>query len=172
AVPGAVHSVTGGQPCVADERREHYQTCGHYGVVSWRATCGTVSASLAHDNGPGNVADPRQIWLDSDPIILPKPTDRLVCRIISTDETWHRPFTTLELGSLQSWIIPEEVFSFDSATGMWLVNEEYSDFALRGRSDAVNREWIGNMVPPKAAQAMAEEILETLMLARLGETFT
>lgn len=55
---------------------------------------------------------------------------------------------------------------------MWLVNEEYSDFALRGRSDAVNREWIGNMVPPKAAQAMAEEILETLMLARLGETFT
>lgn len=172
-IPGAVHSVTGGQPCVADERREHYQTCGHYGVVPWQNHAGVVSASIAHDNGPGNVADPRDglIFCASSEVAeikLPTAKERLVCRIISTDETWHRPFTTLELAALQSLIIPEEVFDLNHATGAWSVIQ---DFELGGKSDSTRREWIGNMVPPLAAEAMAEEFGEAVLLARLGETF-
>lgn len=45
-------------------------------------------------------------------------------------------------------------------------------FELEGSSDAQKREWIGNAVPSAAAQGMAEEIGEALLLARLGETFT
>lgn len=161
--------VGSGAPSVADARREHYQTCGHYGVVSWAAAAGVVSATIGHDNGAGSVADPRDVALAVPPVELPQPKERLVCRIISTDDTWHRPFTTLELAALQSLIVPEEVFEFDAGAGRWLVNQE---FELGGRSDAARREWIGNMVPPLSATAIAEEIGEALLLAHLGETFT
>lgn len=160
--------VGSGAPSVADARREHYQTCGHYGVVPWVDYSGTVSASISHDNGPGNVADPRDVSIEGERLGLPEPKERLVCRIISTDGTWHRPFTTLELAALQSLIIPEEVFDYDAHAGEWRVLE---DFELGGTSDSTRREWIGNMVPPKSAQSIAEEIGETLLLARMGETF-
>jgi hypothetical protein len=99
------------------------------------------------------VADPREP--DADEIeALPQPHERLVARIIARDDTWHRPFTTLELAALQSLFDPEEAFE------------------LEGGSDAMKREWIGNAVPSAAAQGMAEEIGEALLLARMGETFT
>ncbi len=61
--------------------------------------------------------------------------------------------TTLELAALQSLIEPEEYLELD------------------GLSDQAWRERIGNAVPPDAAQAIAEVMGTTLMLAETGETF-
>lgn len=125
------HSVTGGQPCVADRRAG--------------AALGTACSSQT----------------------LPSPDDRLVCRIIAPDGTWHRPFTTLDLGALQSLFDPEEVF-FEEG-GVWHCREA---FDLASASDVTKREWIGNAVPGASATGMAETIGETLLLAEQGETFT
>lgn len=120
-----------------------YLTNGHYGVVQWDAHSGAVSAAAGHDNGRWSVADPR----------LPEPTAQLVCVIRASDGTWHRPFTTFELAALQSLVDPEE------------------HLELQGLSDQAWRERIGNAVPPAAAQAIAEEIGRTLLLAWTGQTF-
>ena len=95
-----------------------------------------------------------------------KPEDRLVCRIVALDNTWHRPFTTLDLASLQSLFDPEELFYQDE--GVWRCRQ---DFDLVGGSDVMKREWIGNAVPGAAATGMAETIGETILLAEQGETF-
>jgi site-specific DNA-cytosine methylase len=169
-IPAGVHSVTGGQPCVADVRREHYQTGGHYGVVAWQQSAYAVSGSACHDNGFNSVADPRIIFSASnevEEIKLPEPNDRLVCRIIATDGTWHRPFTTLDLGALQALLDPEEIF-YQDGDGVWQCR---IPFDLVGASDVTKREWIGNMVPGDAATGMAETIGETILLAEQGETF-
>jgi site-specific DNA-cytosine methylase len=151
-----------------DAQREHYQTGGHYGVVSWQQTGYSVSGSACHDNGFNSVADPRLISGASDEvekIKLPAPEDRLVCRIISTDQTWHRPFTTLDLAALQSLFDPEEAFGYEG--GLWFAR---TGFDLDAKSDVTKREWIGNAVPGAAATGMAETIGETIILARIGET--
>lgn len=160
-------SVTGGQACVADARREHYQTGGHYGVVAWEQTGYAVSGSACHDNGFNSVADPREAAPEAEAIVLPKPEDRLVCRIVALDGTWHRPFTTLDLASLQSLFDPEELF-YQDRDGVWRCREV---FDLEGGSDVMKREWIGNAVPGAAATGMAETIGETILLAGQGETF-
>jgi len=72
---------------------------------------------------------------------------------LAPDGTWHRPFTTLELAALQSLVDPEEQLELD------------------GLSDSAWRERIGNAVPPAAAQAIAEVMGRTLLLAWSGETF-
>lgn len=123
---------------------DNYLTNGHYGVVAWDGTSGAVSSAASHDNGRWAVADPR----------LPAPGDRLVCTIRALDDTWHRPFTTLELAALQSLVDPEEKLELD------------------GLSDQAWRERIGNAVPPAAAQAIAEEMGRTLLLAWTGQTFS
>lgn len=166
----AGHSVTGGQPCVADARREHYQTGGHYGVVDWNQTAYAVSGSACHDNGFNSVADPREAELDDAPLSLPKPDERLVCRIIATDGTWHRPFTTLDLGALQALFDPEEIFSAEE-TEAGTVWHAITPFDLEGASDVTKREWIGNMIPGASATGMAETIGETILLAEQGEGF-
>lgn len=120
-----------------------YLTGGHYGVVGWDQPTGAVSAAAGHDNGRWSVADPR----------LPAANDKLVAIIRALDGTWHRPFTTLELAALQSLIEPEEYLELD------------------GLSDQAWRERIGNAVPPDAAQAIAEVMGTTLLLAESGETF-
>lgn len=165
-IPAGVHSVTGGQPCVADPRREHYQTGGHYGVVDWAQTAYAVSGSACHDNGWNSVADPREALFEGETLALPKPEDRLVCRIVALDGTWHRPFTTLDLGALQSLFDPEELFFQDGET--WQCRQT---FDLLGGSDVTKREWIGNAVPGQAATGIGETIGEAIILARLGETF-
>ena len=116
---------------------------GHFGVVPWDAASGAVSAAAGCDNGQWSVADPR----------LPEQTDRLVAVIRALDGTFHRPFSTLELGALQSLVDPEE------------------HLELEGLSDAKWRERIGNAVPPDAAQAMAETIGRTLLMAWSGTGF-
>lgn len=134
------------------EAREGYSTQGHYGVVKWAEPVCAVPAYAHHDRGSWSVADPRD--QDGEPApALPQPNDRVVARIIARDNTWHRPFTTLELAALQSIFDPGEVFN------------------LEGGSDQMKREWIGNAVPSAAARGMAETIGETLLLAASGETF-
>lgn len=144
-------STTGqGAFAVADPRsgmdagRSAYLTGGHYGVVPWETAAGAVSASACHDNGRWSVADPRP---------MPAPADKLVCRIVAEDGTWHRPFTTLELAALQSLVDPEEQLELD------------------GLSDQAWRERIGNAVPSAAGEAIAHVMGETLLLAWSGETF-
>lgn len=164
------HSITGGQPCVADPRRDAYQTGGHYGVVGWGQTGYAVNGSASHDNGWNSVADPREALFDCDPILLPKPDDRLTCRIIATDGTWHRPFTTLDLAALQALLDPEEVF-YQEETEYGVEWRARTPFDLIDGSDVTKREWIGNMVPGAAAAGMAHTIGETILLADMGETF-
>ncbi|MGN5479484.1 DNA methyltransferase [Cupriavidus basilensis] len=84
---------------------------------------------------------------------LPAADDKLVAIIRALDGTWHRPFTTLELAAIQSLIEPEEYLELD------------------GLSDQAWRERIGNAVPPEAAEAIAEVMGTTLLLAETGETF-
>jgi hypothetical protein len=84
---------------------------------------------------------------------MPALNDKLIAIIRARDGTWHRPFTTLELAALQSLIEPEEHLELD------------------GLSDQAWRERIGNAVPPDSAEAIAEVMGTTLLLAESGETF-
>jgi site-specific DNA-cytosine methylase len=131
------------RPNLNRAKGDNYLTAGHYGVVRYGDSCGAVSAAAGHDNGRWSIADPR----------MPQAADKLVAVIRSIDGTWHRPFTTLELAALQSLVDPEEQLELD------------------GLSDSDWRERIGNAVPPKAAQAIAEVMGTTLLLAWSGETF-
>jgi site-specific DNA-cytosine methylase len=147
---GGGKGVQGGWLSVADPRLQmqrnkgdDYLTAGHYGVVPWERACGAVSAAASYDNGRWNVADPR----------IPAANDKLVAVIRSLDGTWHRPFTTLELAALQSLIDPDDIIDLD------------------GDSDGAKRERIGNAVPPGAAQAIADLMGQTLLLAWSGQTF-
>ncbi|CAM3724027.1 DNA cytosine methyltransferase [Pseudomonas wadenswilerensis] len=131
------------RPGMRRSKGDAYLTGGHYGVVDWNGQAGAVSASAMHDNGRWSVADPR----------MPAANDRLTCVITSLDGTWHRPFTTLEMAAIQSLVEPEEQLELD------------------GLSDQAWRERIGNAVPPKAAEAIADVMGTTLLLAAQGETF-
>lgn len=144
-------STTGqGAFAVADPRAmsrgkgDHYLTGGHYGVVPWDESSYAVSGSACHDNGNFSVADPR----------MPRPDEKTIAIIRSLDNTWHRPFTTLELAALQGLVCPEEQLELD------------------GLSDQAWRERIGNAVPAPAAQAIASEMFRTLLLAWTGSTMS
>ena len=144
------------RPGMRREKGDHYLTGGHYGVVPWEASSGAVSASACHDNGPWSVADPRP---------MPAPNEKMVCRITSLDGTWHRPFTTLELASLQTLVDPEEWFAPGGPGSLG------QHFVLDGNSDQRWREGIGNAVPRKSAKAIGTVMGQTILLARSGETF-
>jgi site-specific DNA-cytosine methylase len=145
---------------------DHYLTGGHYGVMRWKDSSGAVSASACHDNGPWSVADPRSEGQAAQSVeALPEPNEKLVCRIMSLDGTWHRPFTTLELASLQSLVDPEEWFAPGGP------GHQGRHFVLDGQSDQRWREAIGNAVPRKAAKAIGTVMGQTILLARNGETF-
>ena len=169
----AVTSAHGTGQAVADPRPnmqrgkgDAYLTGGHYGVVNYDDPAGAVSASACHDNGPWSVADPRAAsGFAPGNEALPGPNDKLVCRIEARDGTWHRPFTTLELACLQSFIDPEEYFA---PTGPASRGER---FVLDGESDQRWREAIGNAVPRKSAKAIGTVMGQTILLARNGETF-
>ncbi len=137
------YAVADPRPGMRRERGDAYLTGGHYGVVGWNQHSGAVSAAAGHDNGRWSVADPR----------MPAANEKTVAVIRALDGTWHRPFTTLELAVLQSLVEPEEYLELD------------------GLSDQAWRERIGNAVPPDAAQAIAEVMGTTLLLAESGETF-
>jgi site-specific DNA-cytosine methylase len=129
-------------------------------VQAWKKSGDTVtSAGDVHAGGASAVADPRVATHhhpENDAQAdrkhsLPNDNDRPdpVPVIISMDNTWHRPLTTLELAVLQSFdpFLPD---------GRPLV--------LSGNSDGKWRERIGNAVPPKTARSIAVEILKALLM--------
>lgn len=139
------HTVTGsdrvgsGAPSVNNPRP--WAGAGHYGVIPWTSPSGAVTAQAGHDNGKGNVADPRVLWTP--------PAD--VPLILALDGTWHRPLTTLDLAALQGFPV--------------------EDLTLDGKSHTRWREAIGNAVPPPAATAIAGVMGQVLLMARSGQTF-
>lgn len=142
AVTGGSGPSSGGI-AVADPRR-----AGNYGVVAWGGPAGAVTGNSRVDAGNFSVADPR----------LPAPGDHPdpPPLLISLDETWHRPFTTLELGALQGF--PTELLG--------------APLVLDGKSHSRWREAIGNAVPPPTASAIASVMGRALLAAGAGETFT
>ena len=70
--------------------------------------------------------------------------------ILAADGTWHRPLTTIELAVLQG--LPAE--------------HRGAPLKLAGTSSR-QREGIGNAVPVQAAQAIAEQMLLTLLSSDL-----
>jgi len=156
------------RPNMQRGKGDHYLTGGHYGVVRHTDPAGAVSASACHDNGNWSVADPRPASGFAPVIVapaMPAANDKLVARIQSLDGTWHRPFTTLELAALQSFIDPEEYFAAGGPA------EQGERFVLDGTNDQRWREAIGNAVPRKSAKAIGTVMGQTILLARNGETF-
>jgi site-specific DNA-cytosine methylase len=142
-VQGGWLSVADPRPAAQRGKGDAYLTNGNYGVVPWDHASGAVSAAACADNGRWSVANPR----------LPEASEKLVGIIRALDGHWHRPFTTLELAALQSLVDPDAIFDLD------------------GNSDSAHRERIGNAVPPQAAQAIADTMGRTLLMAWTGETF-
>ncbi|MDS1141757.1 DNA cytosine methyltransferase [Pusillimonas sp. SM2304] len=157
------YAVADPRPNIQRTKGDNYLTGGHYGVKHWNDSSMAVSASACHDNGWWSVADRRTGTYSASDVpenvpAMPAPNDKLVCRIQSMDGTWHRPFTTLELAAIQSYYDPDDF-------------AEHGPLIMEGTSDQVWREHIGNMVPPAAALAMAEEIGRAILLSWAGETF-
>lgn len=185
--PGAITSGNGqAGTIVADPRLTCSCRNGSYGVMAWNETAKTVTGAGDIHAGSTAVADPRvKGGIDYDTernrdkvlqpmcsqdevleampnspvrVIIPKDTEVLDPPpvIIALDGTWHRPLTTLELAVLQSLrpIMPDG-----------------RPLQLAGKSDARWRERIGNMVPPDAAEAIAEEILFSFLASEAKEEF-
>lgn len=139
---------TSGGVCVADPRIGGKGSRPDLlGVLRLNGQAKTISghASVSGSNCPAAVADPR-IPLDND-----RPDPPPV--IVALDGTWHRPLTTLELAALQGLPVDAGI--------------EYA-----GNSHAGWRERIGNAVPPPAAQAVGESLLQALLAADAGASFT
>ena len=141
-------------PRLAGEGRRYNNV---YRVVPWNDPACSVTGAGQHDNGPWSIADPRALTFassfEAEKSDTPQAKDRLVAVIRSMDDTWHRPFTTLELAALQGLVDPEE------------------HLELEGASDSAWRERIGNAVPAPAAAAIASVMATTLLLAWTGKTF-
>lgn len=114
-----------------------------YAVAPFDQPSPTVAGGTSPSSGGVCVADPRIPEADERPD--PPPV------IIALDGTWHRPLTTLELAALQ---------------GFPLTMPDGSPLALDGKNDGKWRERIGNAVPPPAAKAMGEQILQALMAGK------
>ncbi|MHA7963564.1 DNA cytosine methyltransferase [Paenibacillus sp. CAU 1782] len=135
-----------GAPSISDPRLGCSPRSGSYGVQRWEEPATTVTGSGDVHSGSSAIADPR----------IPDYNERCVMVIIAEDGTWHRPLTTYELAALQGF--PSHL-------------PDGRPFQLVGCSDAKAREYIGNAVPPDAAQGMAESILLALSMSAEGETF-
>lgn len=182
-----IADIQAGAPSIADPRTG-FKGCTHtaiYRVVKWDNPAGTVTGAMRPNNGAPSVADPRmncsprngtmgvQTWDQPGATVIgagdihagtaavadprmPTDNDRPDPPpvIISLDGTWHRPLTTLELAALQ---------------GFPVTLEDGSPMVLSGKSDARWRERIGNAVPPPAAKAIAEQILNALLVSEFNE---
>lgn len=164
---------------VADVRVPHAFNKG-YAVVAYTSHTNTIAGGSDVGCGTYAVSDPRISpptgWLTVDDIMVfletPGPwaiIDRtsdgpplaiitdlkkpppIPLRIVARDGTWHRPFTVYELGIIQG--LPAQVNG--------------APLQLTGPS-TVDRKQIGNLVPPPAAQAIAERFLVALGEAQVG----
>lgn len=140
-VTGAI-GPNNGAVCVNDPCLGCNPRSGTMGVQAWDEPGKTVIGSGDIHAGAAAVADPR----------IPEAHEKGVFVIIAEDGTWHRPLTTFELAALQG---------FDYLA-------DGSIFTLEGGSDAKYREWIGNAVPPAAAEAIGNVMLAALMPSQEG----
>nr|WP_246309271.1 DNA cytosine methyltransferase [Paenibacillus frigoriresistens] len=136
-----------GAPSINDPRLGCAPRSGSYGVQKWDEPATTVTGSGDVHSGSTAIADPR----------IPDHNERCVMVIIAEDGTWHRPMTTYELAALQGF--PSHL-------------PDGRPFQLEGCSDAKAREYVGNAVPPDAAQGMANVILMAMVLSSIGTAFT
>lgn len=142
-VTGADH-IANGALAVADPRLGCSPRSGAMRVIRWDEPASAVTgAGDVHSQGAACVADPR----------IPEETERGVWVIVSEDNTWHRPLTTLELAALQ---------------GFPLTMPDGRPLTLAGNSDGRWRERIGNAVPPPTARAIGETVLRGILAAREG----
>lgn len=118
-----------------------------FGVQDWNQPAKTVIGSSDVHASAAAVADPR----------IPEDTERGVWIIIAPDGTWHRPFTTFENAMLQSFprYLPDG-----------------RPFQLVGCTDAKAREYIGNAVPPEAAEEMGNVVLLAAAQAEANDIFS
>lgn len=145
-----------GKFSVADPRLNCEPRSGAYRVLSWAEAASTITGSLGIDNGPAAVADPRIPAGEPTPLDLrldpDKPPPFTPIILSPHDGTWHRPMTTYELAALQGF--PLEL--------------DGKPLVLAGNGNTRWREAIGNAIPPPASQAVAEQLLRALLLAKLG----
>lgn len=145
-----------------------------YAVVGWEESANAMAGCSAVGCGTYAVQDPRVDppvgWLTVDDVMvfletpgpwaivdrssdgpplaiihdLQKPSP-IPLRIVARDGTWHRPFTTLEIAVLQG--LPPTMHG--------------KPLCMTGPATA-DRKQIGNLVPPPAAMAIAEQFLIAL----------
>lgn len=144
-----------------------------YRVTDWSEVGGTVISGGHPSNGGQTVADPRikpsiadglheyamyglKFAQEEEALRIPADDERGAWVIIAEDGTWHRPLTTFELAMLQSFprYLPDG-----------------RPFQLERCSDAKAREYIGNAVPPHAAEGTCNMILLALAEAEAGIMF-
>lgn len=118
-------------------------------IAAWSQPSPTVTGAASCDNGKSSIADPRLNNLTE--------VVKLPIVLVAADETWHRPLTTLETAALQG-------FPWEDAAGAPLL--------LDGKSRAKWQEHIGNAIPPPSAEAIGREMIRTLLMSKLGQTFT
>jgi site-specific DNA-cytosine methylase len=146
--------VTGGRTpssggiSVSDPRAAAWANAGHYGIIPWDKPSPTVTGAASCDNGKSSIADRRINNLT--------PVVESGFILVAPDETWHRPLTILEKAALQG-------FPWRDAAGVPLL--------LDGKSQAKWQERVGNAIPPPAAQAIGNEMIRTLLMSKLGQTF-
>jgi len=149
AVTGGGSPSAGGL-AIADPRprawrggRKTFEGGGHYGIVAWDSTMGTVTGHAHPDRGYFSVGDVR----------IPDPAKQAhpVPVIRSLWGTWNRPYTPLELAALQG---------FPVALDMKWEGEARSRWVMR----------IGNAVPPPAGEAIGSTMAHTLLLNDLEVT--
>jgi len=131
---------------IADPRISCVPRSGTFGVHRWDEPSKCVIGAGDVHAGAAAVADPR----------IPDDRETGAWVIIAEDGTWHRPLTTYELAMLQGF--PTHL-------------PDGRPFQLEGCSDAKAREYIGNAVPPAAAESMGNVILIAIAQAEAGITF-
>lgn len=156
-VTGGTGPSAGGQGVADPLSRTGFGGKGKYIVTPFDAHTNTVISGSTTGQGAFAVADGRTMPEGLGSTIttgfkMPEASEKLIAIIRALDNTWHRPFTTLELAALQGLVDPEEQLILD------------------GLSDQSWRERIGNAVPPPAAKAIASEMGRAILLARTGGT--
>ena len=139
--------------------REGWIGTGPFGVQSWAAPAGAVTASGDVQNSAAAVADPRMTDPSPAPGLrqsLPKADERGVFLILSPRGAWHRPITALEAGVLQG-LDPGDLGCGPA-----------SRMVFAGASSTAWRKEIGNGVPVAAALAIAEVVGRCLLAAEAG----
>lgn len=170
-VAGKAHAGTGaysvGDPRVTEGLEDELPLgcaprAGAYGVIDWKEAARTITAAGSVDNGPFAIADMRVpdvqplAFIDGAKrppfVMVGKKRVSVPVVILAADETWHRPMTPLELARLQ------DLPAFVDGQPLKLAGDNVGAWVER----------IGNAVPVGAAQAIAEQMLTTLLASDVG----